>query len=123
MTVELELPPGPGFDAVGRLVLGGLGARLGLSIDRITDFQQALHTTLQQPPCRSTLVLTMNTTAEDLQVRLGPFASAPAPPSRAVQRLVSGLVDEIATHESGRGVWVEMRVARHGPALAGRCPQ
>lgn len=118
MTVELELPPGPAFDAVGRLVLGALGARLGLGINRITDFQEALHATLQQPPSGSTLVLTMRPTPEDLQVTLGPFDRT-ATPSLAVLRVVSALVDEIATHESGNDVWVDMRVARRRLALAG----
>jgi hypothetical protein len=118
VTVELELPPGPAFDAVGRLVLGGLGARVGLAIDRITDFQQALHTTLQQPLSRSTLVVTMKPSPQDLQVRLGPFDRA-ATPSLGVTRVVSALVDEIATHESGDDVWVDMRVTRRRLTLAG----
>jgi hypothetical protein len=111
VTVELELPPGPAFDTVSRLVLGGLGARVGLGINRITDFQQALHATFQQPPSRSTLVVTMKPTAEDLQVTLGPFDRA-ATPSPGVMGVVSALVDEIATHESGDDVWVDMRVTR-----------
>lgn len=118
MTIELELPSGFAFEAVGRLVLGGLGSRLGLGADRITDFQQALHATLQQQPSRSTLVLTMKPTQEDLQVTLGPFDSR-AMPSRGTTTGVSALVDEIATHESGDDLWVDLRVARDRLPLAG----
>jgi len=118
ITIELELPPGPAFDVVGRLVLGGLGARVGLGVDRIKDFQRALDATLHQPPSRSTLVLSMRPTSDDLHVSLGPFERAGAR-SRGVQRVVSTLVDEIVTHESGRDVWIDMRVSRHRLAPAG----
>jgi hypothetical protein len=118
VTIELQLPPEHAFDAVSRLVLGGLAARLGLDIDRITDFQQALHATLQQPRSRTMLVLTMRPTSEDLQVRLGPFDKG-ASRSLGVQRVVSGLVDEIATHESEHDVWVDLRVTRRRLTLAG----
>jgi hypothetical protein len=119
VTVDLELPAGQAFDVVGRLVLGGLGARLGLGIDRIANFQQALHAVLQQQPSRRTLLLTMRPTSDDLQVRLGPFDKASSRTVRA-RRVLSGLVDEIATHESGHDVWVDMRVARSRLTPAGR---
>lgn len=117
-SIELELPPGPAFDAVGRLVLGGLGARVGLGVDRIADFQRALDATLHELPSRSTLVLTMRPTSDDLHIRLGPFEGAGAR-SRGVQRVLSTLVDEIVTQESGRDVWIDMRVSRHRLAPAG----
>lgn len=118
MTIELELPSGPRFEAVGRLVLGGLGSRLGLGADRIADFQQALHATLQQESSRNPLVLTMKPTVEALQVALGPFASG-AMPRRGVASGVSALVDEVGTHESGGDVWVDLRVIRRRLPLAG----
>jgi hypothetical protein len=109
MAVELELPPGPPFEAVGRLVVGGLGARLGLGADRIVDFQHALHAALQHRPSGPTLVLTMYPTTEGLRVRLGPFDRRAGPIS-AAQRVGSALVDEITTYETGRDVWVDMHV-------------
>jgi hypothetical protein len=117
-TIELESSPGPAFDAVGRLVLGGMGARAGLGIDRITDLQRALDATLHQLPTRSTLVLTVRPTSDDLHIRLGPFEGTGAR-SRHVERVVSALVDEIVTQESGRDVWIDMRVSRHRLAPAG----
>lgn len=119
ITIELESSPGPPFDAVGRLVLGGLGAHVGLGVDRITDLQRALDAMLHQLPSRSTLVLTMRPTRDDLHVRLGPFEGAGAR-SRGVQRVLSALVDEIVTQESGLDVWIDMRVSRHRLAQAGR---
>jgi hypothetical protein len=110
VTVELELPSGRAFDAVGRLVLGGLGARLGLGVDRIADFQLALHAMLRQPRSHTTLVLTLEPTPEDIHVRLGPFDRTTTS-TNGVLSVVSPLVDEIATHESGDDLWMDMRVA------------
>lgn len=116
-TIELESSPGPAFDAVGRLVLGGMGARAGLGIDRITDLQRALDATLHELPSRSTLILRVRPTSDDLHISLGPFEGAGAR-SRRVQRVLSALVDEIVTQEFGRDVWIDMRVSRRRLAPA-----
>jgi hypothetical protein len=119
-TIELESSPGPAFDAVGRLVLGGMGARVGLGIDRITDLQRALDATLHELRSRNTLILTVRPTPDDLHIRLGPFVCAGAGArTQCVQRVLSALVDEIVTQESARDVWIDMRVSRHRLTPAG----
>ena len=47
--VELELPDGRPFDAVGRLVAGGIAGRAGLTVDRIDDLQLALQAVRRDP--------------------------------------------------------------------------
>ena len=48
-TVELELPASPSFNAVGRLVAGGLASRLDFAVPDIEDLQLALEALFCRP--------------------------------------------------------------------------
>ncbi len=106
--VELELPRGRRFAPVARLVAAGLGARLGLRVDRIEDLELAVDAALRQPRARDTLTLAMTPTREDLRVEVGPLA-AYGLDSRGLEGVLSSLVDEIRTHRSGEEFWIAMR--------------
>lgn len=107
--VELELPAGRPFDSVGRLVAAALGSRLDLPVDRIDDLQLAVRTILCTAPSGSTLTVTLMHTAEELYVEIGPFACGDAE-RRAIDRVVSPLVDELTTHGFERNVLIAFRV-------------
>lgn len=77
-SVLVELPAVRSFDAVGRLVLAGLGSRVGLPVDRIEDFQLALEAVFQEPASRDTLTMEIIPSGEDLRVRIGPLAAVDA---------------------------------------------
>ncbi len=47
-TVELQTPVGRGWAAVVRLVLGGIGDRLGLGFDDLDDLQLAVERLLAE---------------------------------------------------------------------------
>jgi hypothetical protein len=111
VTVELELPRGRSFLAVARLVAAGLGARVGLRVDRLEDLELAIEAALRQPLSRDTLTLALTPTPEDLQVEVGPLAAA-ALDSRGLEGVLSTLVDELRTRRSGAEVWIAMRIWR-----------
>jgi len=115
--VELELPAGRPFDSVGRLVAAALGSRLDLPVDRIDDLQLAVRTILCTAPSGSTLTVTLMHTAEELHVEIGPFACGDAE-RRAIDRVVSPLVDELMTHGFERDVLIAFRVSRYPLAAA-----
>ncbi len=111
VAVELELPRGNRFAAVARLVAAGVGARLGLRVDRLEDLKLAVDATLRQPQSKDTLTLAMTPTPDDLHVEVGPLA-ATGLDSRGLEAVLSTLVDETRTRRSGGDVWVALRIAR-----------
>ena len=118
VAVELELPPGRRFAAVARLVAAGLGARLGLHVDRLEDLKLAIDAALGQPHSRDTLTVALTPTRDELQVEVGPFAVAGLD-SRGLEDVLSTLVDDFRTRTSGADAWVAMRISR-SEVVAGR---
>ena len=59
VVIELELPRGSRFAAVARLVAAGIGARLGLSVERLEDLKLAIDAALRQSSSKDTLTLAM----------------------------------------------------------------
>src|ERR687890_284100 len=92
-TVELETPVGRDWGAVVRLVLGGIGDRLGLGLDDLDDLQLAVERLL----------------AEALQ---GP---EPPPGALTLQRVLSTVVDSYGVErldDAGVHVRVEKAITR-----------
>jgi hypothetical protein len=118
-SVVVELPSGRSFDAVGRLVLAGVGSRVRLPVDRIGDLQLALEAVFQEQASRDTLTIEMVPSAEGLCVRIGPLSAVDAERS-GVERVVSPFVDEVVTRVSGRNVWLELRASQRPLAHASR---
>ena len=116
--VDLELP-GRSFGAVGRLVVAGIASRLGMRVDRIDELQLAVDAALRQPVSRDVLALRMTPSHDDLELELGPLRVA-EDEREGLERVLSALVDEVATRESGDGVWVDMRVVVDPLAPASR---
>jgi len=114
--VDLELPAGA-FGAVGRLVVAGVASRLGLTVDRIDELQLAVDETLRRPASRDALSLRITPTTHELRVRVGPVFVRDGE-RRDLERLLSTLVDDAATHDSGEDVWIDLRVARTARATA-----
>ena len=112
VVVELELPRGSRFAAVARLVGAGLGARLGLSVERLEDLKLAIDAVLRHPSSGDMLTLAMTPTLDDLHVEIGPMAAAAD--ARDLEDVLSTLVDETRAWRSGTDVWIALRIARSG---------
>lgn len=72
--ITLTLPREPKFQPVAHLVLGGLAARLDLSIEKLEDLQLALAALLDSngvPEGEVTVQMTVRD--EELQARIGPL--------------------------------------------------
>ncbi len=111
MVIELELPRGSRFAAVARLVAAGIGARLGLSVERLEDLKLAIDAALRQSSSKDTLTLAMTPTRDDLQLEVGPLTAAGLD-SCGLEDVLSKLVDETRTRRSGNDVWISIRIAR-----------
>ncbi len=109
-TIRLEIPADPAFDAVRRLVLGGIGARFDLPVDRLDELQLAvdaleLHTAAAGPTAK----LGVTVDPDGIRVRVGPFGQDPLADD-GTRRVVDRLVDSTLTGRDEDGSWVELRV-------------
>jgi hypothetical protein len=110
-SVRLELPASACCHAVGRLVVGGVGSRLALPVDRIEDLQLAVEALLSRTAARRVVDLELTESTEWLRVRVGPFAPAPAERGR-VQEMLLRLVEDADVQDSDNGEWIVLGAAR-----------
>jgi hypothetical protein len=106
----VQFPASEGYRSVGRLVIGGIASRFDLPVDRVDDLVLAIESVFLQTPAGATLELTADATADDLRVTIGPLLPADLE-DVSVQRVLSRLVDGVATRREGDHAWVELSVA------------
>ena len=85
-TIRLTVPSGRSYQGVVRLVLGGLAAQSGLSIEALEDVQLALDTLLADDFCTDAEILEVEIHVDD-----GAVAVAIGPLDR--DRIEAGLAD------------------------------
>ena len=122
-TVELEAPVGRGWEAVVRMVLGGIGDRLDLGFDAIDDLQLAVERLLVEAAATQRVRLSFELLDGHLRTSVGPLAEdavadalqGPEPPPGALtlRRVLATVVDAYGVEradESGLYVRLEKRV-------------
>jgi hypothetical protein len=74
-TIRLTVPSGRSYQGVVRLVLGGLAAQSGLSVEELEDVQLALDTLLADEFCTDTETLDLEISVHDggIDVAIGPL--------------------------------------------------
>ena len=108
--VRLELPAQPGYNAVGRLVVGGVASRLDFEIADIEDLQLAVEAVLCRRPARETVTVILEPSPNGLHARLGPFVTHW---DRArVERMLRRLVRDAVVQDADGDEWIEMRASR-----------
>lgn len=115
--VELELPAEHSFNAVGRLVAGGLASRLDFPVAEIEDLQLAIEALLCRPAADAKLTVTMEPSKHGLQARLGPFA--PGGERASVERMLGRLVEDAVVQDSGAGEWIVIGAPKRRAAARG----
>ncbi len=108
--ILLTVPSGPRGSGVVSLVLGGLGARLDLPVDRVDELTLAA-TTVARSPLAESLELEVEVHEDRLLLRVGPLESGTsADPGRRL--IIERLVDGVATHSRDGHEWVELELLR-----------
>ena len=108
--ILLTVPSGTRGDGIVSLVLGGLGSRLDLPVDRIDELALAA-TTVSGSALGESLELEVDVLAERIVLRLGPLAAgASAEPAR--RRVIDPLVDGATTIDRAGHEWCELEVRR-----------
>ncbi len=109
-TIVLTVPPGPGGASVAALVLGGLGSRLDIPVDRIDELTLAA-STLGASAFGDVLEIEMTVDEKCLLLRIGPLEEGTAADS-ARRRVVEPLVDGLAPLQRAGHEWIELELAR-----------
>lgn len=112
-TIELVLPAERGWNAVVRLVLGGVGDRCNLGFDELDDLQLAVERLLAEAGSQESVHISLEVRDEGMRVRVGPLqedtiASAlqgpePRPGELNLRRVLQTVVDSFGVEEAEDG--------------------
>jgi hypothetical protein len=106
--VELELPDGRSYDAVGRLVAAGVAGRAGLPVDSIDRLQLALQAVRRDPRARGTTRISLTSSQGELQAEIGPLVRSR--PDGELEDVLSTLVKDVEMRVAGEDTWITLRL-------------
>jgi hypothetical protein len=106
--VELELPDGRPFDAVGRLIAAGVAGRAGLPVDCIDRLQLALQAVRRDPRARGTTSISLTSSQDELRADIGPLVRTRA--DRELEDVLSTLVKDVQMRAAGENTWITLRL-------------
>jgi hypothetical protein len=114
--ITLTMPRERPFFGVARLVLGGLAARLDLTVEHLEDVELALDGLLDRREGGTEVTVALGVDGQELQARVGPFSSelrseleGEPDGSLSLRRLLDAVVDRYELAERDGGTWVELR--------------
>lgn len=110
--VALTVPAEHRFDGVIGLVLGGLGSRLDLPVDRIDDVGLAV-TSMRDAVAGTELTLEVSIFDDRVRLAVGPLERG-ATSDRARRRLVDALLDSVGAVIRDGDEWLELELQRVG---------
>jgi hypothetical protein len=106
--VELELPDGRPFDAVGRLIAAGVAGRAGLPVECIDRLQLALQAVRRDPHARGATSISLTRSNGELRAEIGPLVGTG--PGGDLEDVLSTLVKDVQTRTSGDDAWITLRL-------------
>ena len=111
--IELTAPVGRAWEAVVRMVLGGIADRLDLGFDQLDDLQLAVERLLAEGDPKDPVSLSFELTDGGVRVRIGPLRDAaladalqgpePPPGELTLPRILSTVVDSYGVEEVADG--------------------
>ena len=113
--VTLQLPRERDFLGVAHLVLGGLGARFGLTYDVLEDMTTAIDELVDRREATDDVTLEVQLDDGAITATVGPFSGRVADELRAsdsglgLRRVLETMVDDVAVHQRDGAHWVELR--------------
>jgi hypothetical protein len=114
--ITLTIPRERPFHTVAHLVLGGLAARLNLTIETFEDLELALDTLLERRDGDEPVTLEVRLTDDLIEVSIGPFRSASIrseleqgdDDELGLRRVLDTLAEGVKLEERGDAYWVRM---------------
>jgi hypothetical protein len=111
--IELTAPVGRAWEAVVRMVLGGIADRLDLGFDQLDDLQLAVERLLAEGDPKDPVSLSFELTGGGVRARIGPLRDAalaealqgpePPPGELTLPRILSTVVDSYGVEEVADG--------------------
>ena len=111
--IELTTPVGRAWEAVVRMVLGGIADRLDLGFDQLDDLQLAVERLLAEGDPKDPVSLSFELTEGGVRARIGPLRDAalaealqgpePPPGELTLPRILSTVVDSYGIEEVADG--------------------
>ena len=119
--ITLTLPRERGFESVAHLVLGGLAARLNLTVENLEDLQLALDALLERDVTGGDVTVQMSVSDDALETRVGPLPQHildelghdhDGGSELDLRRVLESTVDDVLV--DGDWVWLTKKVATVG---------
>lgn len=113
--VTLRLPRERDFLGVAHLVLGGLGARFGLTYDVLEDMTTAIDELVDRREATEDVTLEVQIGEDSLTATVGPFSGRVVDELHAsdaglgLRRVLETVVDDVAVQTRDGANWVELR--------------
>lgn len=114
--IRLTMPRERPFYGVAHLVLGGVAARLDLTVEHLEDLELALDGLLDRRDGGNEVTLTLRVAKSNLHAEVGPFGGqlrseleGDPGESLSLRRLLDAVVDEFEVDERADGTWIELR--------------
>ncbi len=114
--ISLTMPRKRPYYGVAHLVLGGVAARLDITVEHLEDLELALDGLLERRDGGEEVTLTLRIMDGSLAAELGPFgaqlrADFDTEPDEglSIRRLLDAVVDGWALEEREGGTWIELR--------------
>jgi hypothetical protein len=111
--ITLTLPADEAFHPVAHLVLGGLAARLDLTIEHLEDLELAVDSLLERADGHDVTLL-VRVLERELTARVGPFTAIRPELDRDggealdLRRILATVCDRVEIVDGQRGQWVEL---------------
>jgi len=112
--ISLTLPADEAFNRVAHLVLGGLAARLDLSVEHLEDLELALDALLERRRDDAEVILRVRMLEGELRTTVGPFAAVRAElepgadGALTLSRILGAVCDNIEVTDANGSEWVEL---------------
>ena len=111
--IELTAPVGPAWEAVIRMVLGGIADRLDLGFDQLDDLQLAVERLLAEGDPQNPVTLSFEIHENGVRTRVGPLRDTalaeslqgpePPPGVLTLPRILSTVVDSYGVEDAADG--------------------
>jgi hypothetical protein len=115
--ITLTMPRERPYFGVARLVLGGLAARLDVTVERLEDLELALDALLERRDAASEITLALEVDGDELHAGVGPFhdrnlrreLEGESGEAVDLRRLLDTLVDGYELSDRDDGAWISLR--------------
>jgi hypothetical protein len=114
--ITLTIPRERSFHTVAHLVLGGLAARLNLTIETFEDLELALDSLLERRDADEPVTIEVRLTDERIEVAIGPFRSTSirseleqrGDDELGLRRVLDTLAEGVELEDRDGAYWVRM---------------